>query len=44
MKIYCKYCDWHGNEKDTLIEKEDYGRIFMCPKCGFYNDIEEMEG
>lgn len=38
--LHCKYCGWYGNEKDVLVEKEDYGRVFECPKCGFYNDVD----
>ena len=41
--LRCEYCDWHGNEKDVLIERTDCGREYMCPKCGFWNTIIEVE-
>ena len=44
--LHCKYCDWHGKKNGIVIWKEEYGRVFECPVCGFYNDVDdaEMEG
>ena len=41
--LHCEYCDWHGTEKNIIIWHEDYGRVFECPKCGFYNDVDNMK-